>query len=133
MPVTFELDPDAFLIRTTCSGHVTFDEVDAHFRELAAAWERSAPFDVLLDLTECTSLPNIWELRAVVSRVADLGGRKSFGSCAIIATREILFGVLRMFEVFADGKFGALRVFRSKSEAETWLSVSARRAQSSRP
>ena len=129
MPVTFEIDRETFLIRTTCSGHVTFDEVEAHFRELAAAWERFVPFDVLLDLTECTSLPTIWQLRAVVSRVADLGGRKSFGSCAIVASREILFGILRMFEVFAEGKFEALRVFRSKSDAQSWLSTSARRRQ----
>jgi hypothetical protein len=123
VPVTYEIDRDAFLIRTTCSGHVIFDEVDAHFRELAVVWERTSPFDVLIDLTECTSLPSIWELRAVVSRVADLGGRKSFGACAIVATREILYGVLRMFEVFAESKFGAIRVFRSKAEAESWLST----------
>lgn len=34
MPVTYTLDAKARLARTLCVGHVTFAEVQAHFREL---------------------------------------------------------------------------------------------------
>ena len=32
----------------------------------------------------------------------------SFGGCAIIASRDALFGMARMFEVFAENYFGAM-------------------------
>jgi hypothetical protein len=77
--------------------------------------------DVLLDLSDCTSLPDFQQLRKVASQIGDFGGPKRFGRCAIVATREVLYGMLRVFEVFVDGKFAAVRVFRSHSEAVDWL------------
>jgi hypothetical protein len=32
-----------------------------------------------------------------------------------------MFGMMRVFEVHAGDYFGAIRVFRKASEAETWL------------
>jgi hypothetical protein len=121
MPVTFTIDLRASLIRTIGSGDVTPVEVDDHFTELANVWPRGAKLDVLLDLSGCTSLPAIHELRAVVSRIQMFGGRKRFGVCAIVATRDLLYALLRVFELLADQRFMAVRVFRSESAAMVWL------------
>ena len=121
MPVTFTIDMRASLIRTICAGDVTLPEVDDHFTELSKVWPRGAKLDVLLDLSGCTSLPEIWQLRAVVSRIQMLGGRKRFGVCAIVATRELLYGLLRVFELLASHRFVAIRVFRNESAAMVWL------------
>ena len=121
MPITFSIDMRASLIRTIGAGNVTPAEVDDHFTELSKVWPRGAKLDVLLDLSGCTSLPEILQLRAVVSRIQMFGGRKRFGVCAIVATRELLYGLLRVFELLASHRFVAVRVFRNESAAMVWL------------
>ena len=121
MPITFSIDMRASLIRTIGVGDVTPAEVDDHFTELAKVWPRGAKLDVLLDLSGCTSLPEILQLRAVVSRIQMFGGRKRFGVCAIVARRELLYGLMRVFELLASHRFVAVRVFRNESAAMVWL------------
>jgi hypothetical protein len=121
MPITFSIDMRASLIRTIGEGDVTPAEVDDHFSELSKVWPRGAKLDVLLDLSGCTSLPEILQLRAVVSRIQMFGGRKRFGVCAIVATRAALYGLLRVFELLASHRFMAVRVFRNESAAMIWL------------
>ena len=121
VPITFSIDTQGSLIRTIGSGNVTPAEVNAHFTELSNVWPRGAKLDVLLDLSGCTSLPEIPQLRAVVSRIQMFGGRKRFGVCAIVASRELLYGLLRVFELLADQRFMAVRVFRNEPAAMVWL------------
>ena len=108
MPITFSIDPAAGLIRTIGSGHVTLAEVHEHFGELATAWPSGRGLDVLLDLSECTSLPDFPQLRSVVNEVGASGGLNRFDRCAIVAGREFLYGLLRVFEVMADSRFAAV-------------------------
>jgi hypothetical protein len=121
MAISFSIDIRASLIHTVGSGDVTPAEVDEHFTQLSNVWPRGAKLDVLLDLSSCTSLPDISQLRAVVSRIQIFGGRKRFGVCAIVATSERLFGMLRVFELLAVRRFVAVRVFRAESAAMAWL------------
>src|SRR5262245_6926488 len=121
MPITFSIDAKQSFIRTIGFGYVTAAEVDEHFSQLSQVWPRGAKLDVLLDLSGCTSLPEISQLRDVVSRIQMLGGRKRFGICAIVATRELLYGLLRVFELLADRRFVAVRVFRNGRAAMAWL------------
>jgi SpoIIAA-like len=111
------------LIRTIGSGYVTFTEVEEHFRELIKAWPPVPRLQVLLDLTECTSLPDFQQLRTIASDIGGYGGQQRFDRCAIVASRELLYGMLRVFEVMSDGNFVAIRVFRAEREAMEWLST----------
>ena len=121
MPITFSIDMPASLIRTIGSGDVTLAEVDEHFTRLSKVWPRGAKLDVLLDLSGCTSLPEIVQLKAVVSRIQMFGGRKRFGVCAIVASQKLLYALLRVFELLAGHNFVAVRVFRNESAARVWL------------
>jgi hypothetical protein len=98
MPVRYSIDPPQQRIRTTCDGYVTFPEVAAHFQELRTDPMFRDCLDVLLDLTGCTSLPTPDQLRAVVDRITESGGRWRFGLCAIITADEALFGMSRIFK-----------------------------------
>jgi hypothetical protein len=124
MSITFNIDPAAGLIRTIGSGHVTLAEVQEHFTELAGAWP-AGRLDVLLDLSACTSLPDFPQLRSVVAQLDASGGRTRFDRCAIVASRELLYGLLRVFEVMADIRFAAVRVFRTETDAAEWLATAS--------
>lgn len=121
MPVTYRIDKPLGLIRTQCAGEVTLEEVLEHFRMLGEDPDCPERLDVLLDLRDMTSLPESDQLRSVAKTIAGVRSRVEFGTCAIVATRNPLFGMTRMFEVFAEDYFSATRVFRDVREAWSWL------------
>jgi hypothetical protein len=121
MPVTYQIDRVAGLIRTKCSGDVVIDEVLDHFQALARDPNRPDRLDVFLDLRELTSSPSADEIREASNAVARLPAAVRFGACAIVAQRDALYGMSRMFGVFVEQFFSEINVFRSASEAEAWL------------
>jgi hypothetical protein len=123
MPVTYQIDKARQLIRTRCVGPVTIEEVLGHFRELERDPECPGHLDVLLDLSEETSLPKPQNLREITSAIRGIRETVRFGKCAIVAPSDGLFGLLRMFEVFAEQYFHESYVFRTTEEAEKWLTA----------
>jgi hypothetical protein len=124
MPITYEIDAPRGRIRTACVGVVTLPQVMAHFDALQRDPSRPDRLDVLLDLTEIETPPQAPQIRAVADRVGFLENLV-FGPCAIVADREVVFGMARMFEVLARGHFAAIRTFRRRAEAEEWLDSGA--------
>ena len=121
MAVTYWIDKCNGIIHTSCTGQVTLEEVIDHFRALERDPDGPSHLNVLLDLSEQTSIPEKANLQDVTSEIRRIRGRVEFGTCAIVACRDALFGMLRMFEVFAEQLFSETCVFRSKAEAEAWL------------
>jgi hypothetical protein len=121
VPVIYRIDHESQLIRTRCTGDVTFAEVLSHFRELEHHAALPARLDVLLDLTEMSSIPQSDQLRSVANEVAGLRRKLEWGACAIAASRDVLFGMSRMFQVFAEPSFASSKVFRELDRAERWL------------
>jgi hypothetical protein len=123
MSVTYRIDQAKRRIHTRCVGAVTLDEVLQHFADLVRDPDCPGRLDVLLDLSETTSLPTSYQLTAVTTEVARVRPRVQFDGCAIIAMQDALFGMARMFEVFAENYFGATRVCRTMDEGIRWLEL----------
>ena len=125
MPVQYKIDHPRGRILTRCHGGVTFDEVIAHFQELEGDSGCPQRLDVLLDLSGITDLPDHRQVRAVAGEVQRLVSRIEWGCCAIVAPRDAVFGISRMFEMIADAHFASLKVFRAREDAESWLDARA--------
>jgi hypothetical protein len=121
MPVTYKIDASQKIIRTECSGAVTLGEVIAHFRELGEDPACYGKLDVLLDVSGMDTLPQGGQFGAINSAISRIRQKVQFGACAIVATRDALFGMMRMFGVLAGDYFRAVQVFRTFDEAEAWL------------
>jgi hypothetical protein len=102
-------------------GNVTFDEVIEHFKELATDTSLPARLDVLLDLSQMESIPESDQLRSVAGEFDQFESKVEWGTCAIIASSDVLFGMSRIFQVFSEARFTHSNVFRSREEAERWL------------
>jgi hypothetical protein len=122
MPVQYRIDHTKGIIRTRCIGEVTLEEVLSHFQELKSDPECPPRLDALLDLSQCLSAANSAQLRTVSDAIASIRERVQFDACAIVGPTDLLFGVGRMFEVFAEERFRVTNVFRSVADAESWLS-----------
>jgi len=121
MPISCQIDEQKDLLRARAAGDVTWEEVHPQLQQLEVVLMRRAPLDVLLDLTDCTSLPDRSQLENLAADIHRLGGRTRFHRCTIVATQPALFGMARMFEILAEDQFAATRVFRTVAEGEAWL------------
>jgi hypothetical protein len=121
MPVNYRIDLELKRIMTRCTGETTLREVLGHFAELEADPDCPPHADVLLDLSDIETLPNVGQIRAAAERAGDASRKVGFGSCAIVVGSEAWFGMARVFEAFTDRYFARTSVFRSLDAAEIWL------------
>jgi len=121
MPVTYILDSKSRIIHTICTSPLTFDEVLDHFRALSTDPACTGRLDVLLDVSQADALPESGQLFSVARTIRNLLSKVHFGVCSIVATRNAMFGMMRMFEAMATDYFLEIRVFRDAAEAESWL------------
>jgi hypothetical protein len=121
MPVAYKIDMNRKLIHTTCERDLTFAAVMDHLGTLASDPDCPDRLHVLLDLTKVTSTPTTDQLLKVSDAIGFVREKVRFDSCAIVAPSDVLFGDMRMFEVFTEGKFASMRTFRDIKEAERWL------------
>ena len=121
MPVVYQIDKANRMIHTQCIGPVTIEEVVEHFHILARDRDCPEHADVLLDLSKETTIPTKDNLENVIDEIATVRDTVRFGRCAIVACTDALYGMLRMFQVYAEPYFTETYVFRSISEAEKWL------------
>ena len=67
-------------------------------------------------------------VRDVARRVSHhVASRLEEGKLAVIAPRDLLFGMARMYEMLRDDSPVEVRVFRERDEAESWLAGRGRR------
>jgi hypothetical protein len=121
MPVSYQIDAAAGRVRTRCYGDVTLAEALDHFRALGVDPATPLRPDLLVDLRETNSLPETDQLRSIAKEVARLRAKLQWGACAIVASRDAVFGISRMFAVYTEDFFSAVHVFRELAEAEAWL------------
>lgn len=121
MPVLYEIDREHALVRTTCAGLVTFEQVMAHFDALERDPRRRGVMDVVLDLRHITSTPETSQLRKVADRMEAGESAIRYGRCAIVAVEPEHVGIARLFTQFARSRFVASNVVETIDEAERWL------------
>ena len=125
MPVLYEIDVTRRLVRTTCAGSITFEQVMAHFAALERDPRRAGGvMDVVLDIRTVTTMPETSQLRQVAERIAPDNTAMKYGRLAIVAVNPEAVGLGRLFVQFTRGRFTASTVVASIDEAERWLDAS---------
>ena len=131
MPVTYHIDAAEKIIRTTCSSPITLEQVIEHFHTLKKDPACRGNLDVVLNVSEADSPPESSQLGRIKVELAAIREQVQFGTCAIVASRDAMYGMMRVFEVYSGQYFGIIRVFRGSAEAEAWL-ASQRAARDAR-
>jgi hypothetical protein len=121
MPIPYQIDTTQSLIRTKCVGNVSLQEVLGHFDALEKDPDCPPMLDVLLDFSDLETVPETDQLMAVADRMRRASRRVKFGACAIVAKSDVIFGIARMYTVYAEPHFTTARVFRDFLQAEFWL------------
>jgi predicted N-formylglutamate amidohydrolase len=124
MPITYEFESDGRLIVTRCVGDTVLTEVLQHFGQLVNDPNCPPVLDVLLDLTEMTTVPDSSQLHAAARAAAQATEHVQFDHCAIVASTEPVRGLAMAWQMFAQRSFRAAETFRTFEEARAWLATS---------
>jgi hypothetical protein len=129
VPITYHIDLEQNLIRTTVVGLVNPKDVINHFWALARDPQFPECPDVFLDVSGEETIPHSQQLSIVVGEMKRIGSKLRFGACAILASRDALFGMMKVFEALAEEFFRETSTFRDASEAEQWLAARRSRTE----
>lgn len=121
MPIPCQIDPQYSVLHAKCVGAVTLEEILRNIADLEKEITGFNKLDLLLDISDLGDIPETTEIASIVNRIEDLKRTFSFGTCAIVAGPDALYGVARMFTVLAEQQFDVTRVFRDFLQAEFWL------------
>lgn len=119
MPVALKFTkPSTFVVRA--SGSVTFDEVQGVLDQMLAHPRLSDGVRVLTDARKVTGTPSRSELRDIAGNLKPLLAR-GVSAIAIVTSSVFVYGVARMFSVFAEQVNANVTVFRDMDDARRWL------------
>lgn len=118
--------PSEFVVHA--SGRVTFDEVMRAEADLLAHPALDARARLLVDGREVEAAPTAAELRSIAREMKAVHARgvKHF---AIVAGSDFVYGVARMFAVFAQAVSLHVAVFRDIESARRWLRAHGTQAE----
>ena len=123
MPITFHFHPEANLVIAVHVGTVADDEFLSSYKALYEDPRFDLSSDRLVDLRRTdSSARSTAALRAFAAfareKHRDTTPRPRF---AVIAPRDLSFGLARMYEVFGEGPETEFVVFREADAALAWL------------
>lgn len=126
MSITFHNKPEANLIICVHTGMVSDDKFLSYYKAMIESDSFSTEMNLLVDLRQTDSSSRSGDvLRKLANymklRLADTG---TYPKVAVIAPKDVSFGLARMYEFFADSIPWDFVVFRSVDAALAWLRVS---------
>ena len=120
MPLKLEyIEP--FTITVQASGAVTYDEVEEVINVLMTDPHVCCGVRMFVDGRMVERAPSTAELRAIARDLKPLVDR-GLGPIVILTSSPFVYGICRMFSVFAEAMGATVHVFRSGDEAQHWLS-----------
>lgn len=126
MPISYVIDQELRLIRSRAVGVISFADLSAHMR--AELGGESSTYPELFDCTDATTDLTADEVRKLVQSRAEIAKQHQAAPVAIVATNDVLYGMLRMFDALTN-ELRPIRVFRNTRQAEDWLASLADRTE----
>lgn len=118
MPITYRIDNGRKRIYSRATGVVTFEDLRKHMN--AEAGSETASYSEVIDCTGATTDMTGDDVRRLADERRAIARRQTPAPVAVIATDDVFFGMLRMFDAHTS-QIRPLQVFRNFADAETWL------------
>ncbi len=124
MPLTYRIIPEKRLVHVIGTGVVRFSELMLHINELAADQSYQPPMKKLVDYRKLQRLDlSVSEIMAFAGRKNALKATFTSEQCAIVATKEINFGIARMHDAQIDQQEIETCTLKEMSAALEWLKL----------
>ena len=118
MAITFHVDRVNKRIYSKAVGLVTFDDLLSHMR--AEIGPDVAGYSEVFDTSGATTSLTVEQVRRLADERRQIAQAQTGGPVAVVATNDLFFGMLRMFDMLTE-TIRPLRVFRDIKSAEQWI------------
>ena len=119
MAITYHFEGDYLF--TTIEGDTSYEAVKTYLDNLMADPAFRPGMPGLIDCRRVKSLFSILDLRRTAADTKSRPEMQVPGRAAVLASSNLIYGLLRMYEVFNEGNPAEIRVFRKPEEAMAWL------------
>jgi hypothetical protein len=125
MPITYRIQSELNLIILVHTGKVTDEEFFTFYKDLYKNNTPLLSMNHLVDLREADSKSRTSSILRKLAEflVSSFKALTTYPKVAVVAPKDISFGLARMYEAFASNIPWDFIVFRSIDEALTWLSL----------
>ena len=121
MPADYRIDVEQATVFSRASGRLTDDDLQNHQRRL-----REDP-DFRPDLNQLFDFQTVTDLQVTAAGIRILAERNPFGAGArraFVVASQVMYGMLRMFQILTDDHPDELRVqFSDLEAARAWLGL----------
>jgi hypothetical protein len=123
MAIDRYIDNKTGLVTFTVTGSAKVADLIAALDELFVTPGFRKNADILWDFSKWRAEPpEAWELRELVTFIDRNQDKRGTGyRVSIVVSRDLDYGLARMFEAYAENLPFTLRIFRKRSQAEAWL------------
>jgi len=121
MPITFQIDRDAGIVRTRLSGQFSAPEVTAYRDRLLSDPDYRPGMLGFVDCREIESLPSADALQLLALEITRRQNTVGTTRVAVVVASEAAYGLMRMYEVYTAATSIKVKVFREEAEALSWL------------
>jgi len=119
VPISYRFDK-GFLF-ATLDGPTGYEDVRRFWDTLFADPQFRPGMPSVIDCRPVQSLFSIGDLRRMADESKKRPELQVPGRAAVLASSNLVYGLLRMYEVFTEGDPVQIRVFRKADEAMLWL------------
>lgn len=116
--ITCSIDASGIL-RTTCSGALALPQLILHLQARERAGLLARP--QVVDARDATLELSTADVRKLAALAREVRRRTAVGPTALVASRDLSYGIGRMYAGFDAPDSAGFAVFRSMEEAERWL------------
>lgn len=118
MPITVDFTANA--VTVTATGALTYQEVADLIAHQIKAPARTPGLPILVDARDVNGAPSTAELRLIAAEMRPLI-ETGMGPVGILTGSTFVYGIARMFSVFAQALCADVSAFRCPADAENWL------------
>jgi hypothetical protein len=119
LTITYRIEGD--LLLTRIEGPTGYEDVRRYLDTLFADPRYMTGMSGLIDCRGVKSLFTVADLRKLAADIKHRPELRARSKSAVIASSNLVYGLLRMYEVFSEGDPVEMRVFRKPEEAMAWL------------
>ena len=118
------IDKEQKLARVSASGKVNALELRDIFSELIKHRDWQPGFDILCDYREIVDFDvSTQDIDEITKWQISMDHMIGNGKCAVVASRDSVFGMSRMWEMISANRSQDICVFRELDDAVSWLGI----------
>lgn len=119
---SIRIDKDRRLAQIRAKGMVNVLELQDIFLEMVAHEEWQAGFNILFDYREIENFDvSSKDIDDITEWQASIDALIGDGRCAVVAYRDFVYGMSRMWEILSSERSQQICVFRQINDAVAWL------------